>query len=194
MFFKKISESLYRFFLMFGLTRQEMYVVILLALISLVGALIPYVKPFFENKHAGTLNEKKAESFKNHTGKIFSDSALSQNEKDSLIAVWSGDSVSTARWRRQADSIQTLLANHASRESIDSFFVQVGDAPVKRININEATAVELGGLPGVGERIAERIIEYRNKNGNFRSVEDLQHIKGIGKKMFAKIKPFVEIQ
>lgn len=126
-----------------------MYVVILLALISLVGALIPYVKPFFENKHAGTLNEKKAESFKNYTGRIFSDSALSQNEKDSLIAVWNGDSVSAARWRRQADSIQTLLANHASRESIDSFFVQVGDAPVKRININEATAVELGGLPGV---------------------------------------------
>ena len=171
-----------------------MYVVLLLAFLSLVGALIPYVKPFFVNNDPGTPSEKKAEAFKNYTGRIFSDSALSQNEKDSLIAVWNGDSVSTARWRRQADSIQTLLANHASRESIDSFFVQVGDAPVKRININEATAVELGGLPGVGERIAERIIEYRNKNGNFRSVEDLQHIKGIGKKMFAKIKPFVEIQ
>ena len=194
MFFKKISEPLYRFFLIFGLTRQETYVVLLLAFLSLLGASIPYIRSLFGTNDPGVQNEKKAEAFKNYSLRIFSDSALTQNEKDSLIAVWNGDSTSVMRWSRQADSIQMLLADHASRESIDSFFVQIGDAPVKRININEASAGELSGLPGVGEKIAERIIEYRIKNGNFRSVDDLQHIKGIGKKMFAKIKPFVEIQ
>lgn len=194
MFFKKISESLHRFFLVFGLTRQETYVVLLLAFLALIGASVPYFRSIYANTENTDQTERKAEAFKEFSGRIFGDSALSQKEKDSLIAVWNGGSMPEARWRRQTDSLQKLLADKAPRESIDSFFTQLDDAPVKRININEATGGELSALPGVGEKIAGRIVEYRNKNGNFRSVDDLQHVKGIGKKMFAKIKPFVEIQ
>ncbi|KAB2879213.1 helix-hairpin-helix domain-containing protein [bacterium] len=194
MFFKKISEPLYRFFLLFGLTRQETYVVLLLAVLSVIGAAIPYVRTYVSAHEVKAQNESTPDSFKNLSERIFNDSALSRNEKDSLIALFNGDSVSFNRWSRQADSLKKLLALGAGRESIDSFFLQVQDAPVKQININEATAAELSGLPGVGEKIAERIVEYRNKKGHFRSVDDLKNVKGIGKKMFAKIKPFVEIQ
>ncbi|MBL7994526.1 helix-hairpin-helix domain-containing protein [bacterium] len=194
MFFKKISEPLYRFFLLFGLTRQETYVVILLALLSVVGAAIPYVRSYVSDNEVKVQSEGTPDSFKNLSERIFNDSALSRHEKDSLIALFNGDSASFSRWSRQADSLKKLLALGAGRESIDSFFLQVQDAPVKQININEATAADLSGLPGVGEKIAERIVEYRNKKGRFRSVDELKNVKGIGKKMFAKIKPFVEIQ
>jgi competence protein ComEA len=48
-----------------------------------------------------------------------------------------------------------------------------------RININTATAEELEALPSIGEVIATRIIEYREQNGPFRSVDDLIHVQGI---------------
>jgi competence protein ComEA len=51
--------------------------------------------------------------------------------------------------------------------------------PRARININTATAEELEALPGIGEVIASRIIEYREQNGPFRSVDDLIHVQGI---------------
>lgn len=194
MFFKKISESLYRFFLVFGLTRQETYVVLLLAILSVVGATIPYMRVYFTDQSPPEQTEERSKAFKHFSERVLKDSSLSRNEKDSLITLFNGDSISSLRWRQQADSLKKLLAESAPRESVDSFFSQLQDAPVKQININEATAAEFRGLPGIGERIAERIIEYRNKKGSFHSIEDLQNVKGIGKKMFAKIKPFVEIK
>lgn len=59
---------------------------------------------------------------------------------------------------------------------------------VKNVNINTATVEELVGLPGIGNKIANRIIEYREKNGNFKIIEEIMNVKGIGKKKFKKIK------
>src|SRR5512146_651213 len=56
------------------------------------------------------------------------------------------------------------------------------------INLNTATAEQLDALPGVGPKIAGRIIEYRQKNGPFKKVEDLMNVKGIGEKAFLKMK------
>ena len=49
-----------------------------------------------------------------------------------------------------------------------------------KININKATAKELQALPGIGPSYSQRIIEYREQSGGFKSVEDLQKVKGIG--------------
>lgn len=51
-----------------------------------------------------------------------------------------------------------------------------------KININTASASELQALPGIGEVLARRIVEYRTQNGPFHSPEDLKQVRGIGEK------------
>jgi competence protein ComEA len=57
------------------------------------------------------------------------------------------------------------------------------------VNINTASATEIATLPGVGARMAARIIEYRQKNGPFKKIEELMNVRGIGEKNFLKLKP-----
>jgi competence protein ComEA len=66
-------------------------------------------------------------------------------------------------------------------------------APAAVVNINTASAEQLNGLPGVGDKMAARIIEYRQKNGGFKKVEDLMNIQGIGEKNFLKLKPLITV-
>jgi comEA protein len=61
------------------------------------------------------------------------------------------------------------------------------------LNLNTATADELEALPGIGPATATRIVEYRQKNGPFKKIEDLMNIKGIGEKSFLKLKPLVSV-
>jgi competence protein ComEA len=56
------------------------------------------------------------------------------------------------------------------------------------INVNTASLAQLALLPGVGKKKAAAIMEYRTKNGNFKSVDDLVNVKGIGQKMLQKLK------
>ncbi|MGG4451000.1 helix-hairpin-helix domain-containing protein [Brevibacillus porteri] len=62
------------------------------------------------------------------------------------------------------------------------------------INLNTATVEELMSLPGIGEARAKAIVDYRSKQGTFRSTDDLKQIEGIGEKMFARIKDRLVVQ
>jgi competence protein ComEA len=58
----------------------------------------------------------------------------------------------------------------------------------EKININTAGIDQLMSLPGIGKAYAERIVEYRSKNGPFKRVEDLLNVRGVGEKTFQRIK------
>ena len=62
-----------------------------------------------------------------------------------------------------------------------------------KVNLNSATAAELEALPGIGQVLAQRIVDYRTQHGPFRSVRDLLKVEGIGEKKFDSIKDHVTV-
>ncbi len=62
-----------------------------------------------------------------------------------------------------------------------------------KININSASSSELDSLPGIGASYAARIIEYRESNGGFKSIDEIKNIKGIGDKTFDKLKDLISV-
>lgn len=65
--------------------------------------------------------------------------------------------------------------------------------PSAPVNLNTATETQLETLPGVGPKVAQRIIEFRQKNGSFKKAEDLMNVRGIGEKNFLKLKTLVTV-
>lgn len=70
-------------------------------------------------------------------------------------------------------------------------FVYAGQG---QININTATADEFQLLPGIGEATANNIVEFRNANGPFSSVDDLIKVKGIGEAKLKAIRDFAKLE
>lgn len=64
----------------------------------------------------------------------------------------------------------------------------------KIININKATLEELQKLQGIGETTAQKIIEYRKQNGDFKQIEDIKNVSGIGDAKFETIKENIKVK
>ncbi len=67
------------------------------------------------------------------------------------------------------------------------------DNPTQKLDINKASKEEFVKLPGIGETMADRIILFRNENGGFTVIEQLTKVKGIGKKKFERIAPYIMV-
>jgi comEA protein len=96
---------------------------------------------------------------------------------------------------RQFDyrSIDSSFADFREKLAADSVR-QKGSSLGQPININSASKEELVALPGIGSTLADRIIAFRENEGEFGSIEDLQKVKGISKKKLEKLKPHVTVQ
>lgn len=62
-----------------------------------------------------------------------------------------------------------------------------------KININLATVTQLEELPGIGPSLAQRIVDYRDKHGPFKTIRDLMKVQGIGEKKFAALEEYVTV-
>jgi comEA protein len=61
----------------------------------------------------------------------------------------------------------------------------------QKININTASLEELQKLPRIGPKIAQRVIDYRKANGDFKKIEEIMKVKGIGEKTFNRLKDMI---
>ncbi len=91
----------------------------------------------------------------------------------------------------EEDGLQINLA----KKLTDGEMILVG--PVEQqsnlININTAGAEELDSLPGIGEVLSQRILQYREEYGSFYTIEDLKNVQGIGNSVFDKLKDLITV-
>ena len=80
------------------------------------------------------------------------------------------------------------LAGQAAKSADATRTAAAKPAAAAVVNINTATAAEFEALPGIGAKTAARIVEYRQKNGPFKKVEELMNVRGLGEKNFLKLK------
>lgn len=69
----------------------------------------------------------------------------------------------------------------------------ISQAQEKAVNINTASAEELSLLPRVGSVVAQRIVDFREKNGRFKALEDLMLVQGVGERTFELIRPHITL-
>lgn len=83
--------------------------------------------------------------------------------------------------------------NYIRREHQKQNYTLLVEEIKVQMSINEAAMSELMNLPGIGPSIAQRIVEYREMNGEFKKLEDVKKVKGIGDKLFQKILPYIKL-
>jgi competence protein ComEA len=86
-------------------------------------------------------------------------------------------------------------AGSALPVSVKPVSVKPGAVPRRPVtfplDLNSARVEDLRELPGIGEKLAQRLVEYRRSHGGFRSVEDLRKVPGIGEKRMERLRPLV---
>lgn len=80
------------------------------------------------------------------------------------------------------------------KETDKSININSDEVESVKVNLNTATIMELDSLPGFGEVTAQKIIDYREENLKFNSIEEIKNIKGIGEKKFNNVKEYICVQ
>jgi competence protein ComEA len=86
--------------------------------------------------------------------------------------------------------VLTLLA---ATFAIPSFAAEPAAAPSGVVNINTADASQLALLPGIGEKVAQRIVDYRSEHGPFKAIADLEQVKGLGSKAVERLSSHIAV-
>ena len=90
------------------------------------------------------------------------------------------------------DIIEETATNKGNNR-LETITKKINKSNSKLININNATAEELDTLPKIGPSIATAIIKYREKYGDFKSIEQIKNVTGIGDKIFETIKDLISV-
>lgn len=101
------------------------------------------------------------------------------------------DLIKINRAEKLSDNQEVIIPIKGQEEN--GSFASAGSNSNGKININTANETELDSLPGIGPAKAVEIIKYREKNGKFKSVEEIKNIKGIGEASFEKLKDSIKV-
>jgi competence protein ComEA len=100
---------------------------------------------------------------------------------------------------QEGDTLHTILSDAGVESDADLNHIQIHvpqegeERTPQKIDVNRAEPWLLEALPGIGEVIAQRIVDYRNENDPFRIIEDLLEVRGIGPATFEKIKDYITV-
>jgi comEA protein len=155
-------------------TKSESRVILFIVLVLVAGFSIKYYKQIISGNVSSTYDFTKFDStFRSKSNsvkenKLSTKQADSSDPEDSLIR-------------------QSVFSNDTLNEKEN-----LSETSGRVININTAGKDELVELPGVGESIAEKILDYRAKVKGFKNVEELMNVSGIGKKKFERIRSYIK--
>ena len=162
---------MFQFFRKPGLTKRDLILISFL-LISLLSGLIL--------RFSGWKNQRS-----------FDYSGVDASFEKNLNSVYDKYELSLEE-QKKADKLRSI-SDSLLDENEKNTTLKTGEIPQKKININLALSADLQLLPGIGQVTAERIIEYRESNNGFRTIEELMNVKGIGTKKFEKLKNLVSV-
>lgn len=108
---------------------------------------------------------------------------------DAASGVNMAEDVNTASGVDTAEDVNTA----SGADTAETKEINESNPDENLININTASAEELMSLDGIGEKLSQRIIDYRTENGGFNTIQDIMKVSGIGNKKFAAVKDKITV-
>lgn len=94
----------------------------------------------------------------------------------------------------EEESYTSAVTSKTSAEQTGKSNTKSSSTKTSKININKATQTDLETIPGIGPSTALKIIDYREKNGKFNSIEDIKNVSGIGDAKYEKMKDYITVK
>lgn len=145
---------------------------------------------------AGGLNKNASTKYINLSKKLNNESVIyiyTNNEINTFIKEQNKEPLTECKC--ETENIKSCIDNKSSiiEKGQDTITNQDKKEDNSKININNASKDQLTSLTGIGDAKANAIIEYRNKNGNFKAIEEIKNVSGISDSLYEKIKDNITI-
>ena len=208
---------------MFSIGRRQQYIILLLLGVLVFGVGVRFALAKSNPAKTGYIEargevSKKARLFVHVSGAVqkpglyqFEEGARIKDALDKAVALPEADIEALNLAEQMTDGAKIIVPAKGQQTQITSAGSPVkpgnasagkvaagktlskGLAPGEKVNINTADQGQLDKLPGVGPATARKIIDYRNANKGFKSVEEIKKVQGIGDKKYAEMKDYLTI-